>query len=72
LVELEKGERPAPSPRHAELYEEEEPQQSFGSLARDEVIERLKTADLNVLTPIECMNLLFELKKTLDSEGGEN
>ncbi len=72
LVELEKGERPSPSPRHAELYEEEEPQQSFGSLARDEVIERLRTADLNVLTPIECMNLLFELKKTLDSEGGEN
>jgi DNA mismatch repair protein MutS len=30
-----------------------------------EVIDRLREADLNTLTPIEAMNLLFELKKSL-------
>ncbi len=31
-----------------------------------EAAEKLKSADLNTLTPIEAMNLLFELKKMLD------
>ena len=31
----------------------------------NEVSERLRSADLNTLTPIEAMNLLFELKKML-------
>ena len=30
-----------------------------------EVVDRLREADLNTLTPIEAMNLLFELKKSL-------
>lgn len=30
------------------------------------VVDRLKAADLNQLTPIEAMNLLYELKKQLD------
>ena len=31
-----------------------------------EVIDRLREADINTLTPIEAMNLLFELKKSLN------
>ena len=31
----------------------------------NEVSEKLREADLNTLTPIEAMNLLFELKKML-------
>ena len=31
-----------------------------------EVCDRLRDADINTLTPIEAMNLLFELKKTLN------
>ena len=30
-----------------------------------EVIDKIKSTDINTLTPIEAMNLLFELKKTL-------
>ena len=30
-----------------------------------EVVEKIKSLDLNTMTPIEAMNLLFELKKTV-------
>ena len=29
----------------------------------DEIIERLKITDINVLSPIEALNLLYEFKK---------
>jgi DNA mismatch repair protein MutS len=32
-----------------------------------EVAERIRAIDINTLTPIEAMNLLFEMKKTLMS-----
>jgi DNA mismatch repair protein MutS len=31
-----------------------------------QVVDRLREADLNRLTPIEAMNLLFELKKQVE------
>ena len=31
----------------------------------DRISEKLRAVDLNTLTPIEAMNLLFELKKEL-------
>jgi DNA mismatch repair protein MutS len=31
-----------------------------------QVVDRLRAADLNALTPIEAMNLLYELKKQVD------
>ena len=40
----------------------------FGTVQRseaDEAAERIRAIDLNTLTPIEAMNLLFELKKML-------
>ncbi len=64
LSELEEGEN-APAPKRSNVLKEEPAQFSFESLRENEVIEKLKAADLNVLTPIECMNLLFELKKEL-------
>ena len=36
---------------------------SFADVAADELREKLLTTDLNTLTPLEAMNLLFELQK---------
>ena len=40
-------------------------QLSFLDLGAEEVAERLRRVDVNTLTPIEAMNLLFELKQKL-------
>ena len=39
------------------------PQISLLPSAESEIEERLKKVDVNTLTPIEAMNLLFELAK---------
>ncbi|MDR2531940.1 MAG: DNA mismatch repair protein MutS [Oscillospiraceae bacterium] len=50
----------------AELREREsEAQIDFTSLARESVINRLKTLDTNALTPLEALQILSELKKEL-------
>ncbi|MBQ9115513.1 MAG: DNA mismatch repair protein MutS, partial [Clostridia bacterium] len=38
---------------------------SFETITRDDVISRLKAVDINTLSPIEALNFIFELKKTL-------
>ncbi len=38
---------------------------SFGDIAADEIKERLLKTDINTLTPIEAMNLIYEWKKML-------
>ena len=38
---------------------------SMMDICRDNVCESIRKADLNTLTPIEAMNLIFEWKKTL-------
>ncbi len=38
---------------------------SFADAAAEEIKEKLRTTDINTLTPIEAMNLLFEWKKLL-------
>ena len=38
-------------------------QLSFGSNASNEIVEKLKTLDINTLTPIESLQMLYELKK---------
>ena len=38
-------------------------QMSLADVGADEVRKRLRTTDLNTLTPIEAMNLLFELQR---------
>ena len=38
---------------------------SMFDAAADEITERLKKTDINTLTPIEALNLIYELKKML-------
>lgn len=47
--------------------EEDELQLSFTSGAKESIIEKLKTVDVNTLTPIEAMQVLFELQKDANS-----
>ena len=39
---------------------------SFESLCEDRVLERIRSVDINTLTPYEAITLLYELKKELD------
>ncbi|MDR3309812.1 MAG: DNA mismatch repair protein MutS [Oscillospiraceae bacterium] len=43
-----------------------EPQLTLGGASGDEVAEELRKTDLNTLTPIEALNLLYKLKKVAD------
>ena len=47
----------------ATVEEPEELQLSLGSMAGSELVERLRKLEPEVLTPIEAMNLLYELHK---------
>ena len=38
---------------------------SFADIAADEIKERLRMTDINTLTPIEALNLIYEWKKLL-------
>ena len=38
---------------------------SFDDMLREQVIEEIRNTDINTLSPYECMNLLFDLKKRL-------
>ena len=42
-------------------------QLSLTDISGSDVAQRLRSVDLNVITPIEAMNLLFELKKKVES-----
>ena len=66
LAEIESGYAPSKASSHK--AETPEPDLFTGLLAsRDsEVADKLRSADLNTLTPIEAMNLLFELKRMLN------
>lgn len=46
---------------------DDELQLSFSSSGKDELLERLKNIDVNTLTPIEAMTVLFELQKDAQS-----
>ncbi|MBQ3230125.1 MAG: DNA mismatch repair protein MutS, partial [Clostridia bacterium] len=39
---------------------------SFEAISEQRVIERIKSVDINTLTPYEAITLLYELKKELD------
>lgn len=60
LKELERG---SAAPARAERPAEDTDQFSLAQLGADEVSRILRQTDLNTLTPIEAMNLLFELQK---------
>lgn len=61
LAELEAGGPAAPAPAAAPAAD----QLSMVDMGALEAVERLRRADLNTLTPIEAMNLLFTLKQLL-------
>lgn len=64
LRELESGDM-ALSHRSAEDRFAEQPVQLTMDTADSEVLQRLRRIDVNALTPIECMNQLFELVNLL-------
>jgi DNA mismatch repair protein MutS len=70
LRELEKqAVSAAPAPAEEEPEEAPEPQLSLGSLGVEAALDKLRSLDLNTLTPLEAMNCLFELKKLMREEG---
>lgn len=48
---------------NAVVEEEEEIQYNFSANGKNEIIDILKTVDVNTLTPIEAMQTLYDLKK---------
>ena len=66
LAEIEsKGGRPT-LPEHVERSEES-PQLAISDMQTSEIAERLNALDISTLTPIEAMNILFELQKIAKS-----
>ena len=66
LKALESGDEKKPARKSKKV--EEEPAMmsfSFADAAFDEVKEKLKNTDVNTLTPIEALNLIYEWKKLL-------
>ena len=67
LAEIEKDGRPAPVVRAVPVEEPaDEPQISMLSGAGNEIIDELKRTDLNTLTPIEALTMLYRFKKEAD------
>ena len=70
LQELEEGgmaiERPGPTAR-AEREPAPEPEMQMGMFAgiNDQVLEEIRTLDVNTLTPIEALTKLYEIKKRI-------
>jgi len=62
LSSVETGKTPAASAAPAA---EDSMQVSLGDMGAMDVAQELRNTDLNTLTPIEAMNLLFQLKKRL-------
>ena len=63
LRELESGRPVTPKGSGRKPREEETAQLSLVPPQESEVLARLRQMDVNTLTPIECMNMLFELSK---------
>jgi len=66
LQAIETGDHIAPGAGSRRTPSNPEPQVSLTDLGTNHLAERLKTIDLNTLTPLEAMNLLYELKKSMD------
>ncbi len=69
LEGLEGEEKEIPAPKKAkekELDPMDAMAISFDNILEDEVIAKIKSTDLNTLTPIEAMNLIYQWKKDLE------
>lgn len=68
LATLETQERVSLTSEVAPVSEDDEPLQlSFLSGEKEQIIDKLKNIDVNTLTPIEAMTVLFELQKSAES-----
>ena len=65
LSEIESGARQS-APVKPQKEREPDLFTAIAATKSDDVAEKLRKTDLNTLTPIEAMNLLFELKKELE------
>ena len=67
LASLEKGEKPEMKTKTKPKPVEENPlgMLSFESFVQGDVCDKLKKTDINTLSPLEALNLIFELKKML-------
>lgn len=66
LTELEKSKpHEAASHQTAESAQQEQP--TLGDQLLRNITEKVKQIDLNTITPIEAMNLLYQLKKEIDT-----
>ena len=55
---------PSRVPELSTAVEPEAGQISFGQNSSNEIVEKLKVLDVNTLTPIEAMGVLYELTKS--------
>lgn len=62
----EQNGRQVPSP-HTSNGENDEPQITFASNAGSEIVARLRALDVNTLTPIEALTLLYDLVRQAES-----
>ena len=60
----------APKIEVREVAEEEEPQISLMGMQSDAVSEKLHSVNVNTMTPIEALNLVYELQKMVESTKG--
>ena len=67
LASLENGKQPEVKTRFKEKPKDDTPagMMSFESFVQNEVCEKLKQTDINTISPLEALNLVFELKKIL-------
>ena len=63
LAALEKGLNESGAAPRFETAKAADDQISFADVGADEVSRILRETDLNTITPIEAMNLLFDLQK---------
>lgn len=56
----------APKIEIHEVAEEEEPQISLMGMQSDAVSEKLRSVNVNTMTPIEALNLIYELQKMVE------
>ncbi len=68
LSSIEADETPRVSVKREEKPKAPESEMlSFESFAQEQVAQRLKKTDINTISPLEALNLIFELKKMLDT-----
>ncbi|MBO5973697.1 MAG: DNA mismatch repair protein MutS, partial [Clostridia bacterium] len=63
LTEIEDKMGAVKEPAYTAVSYEEEDQVSFGSYAKDELIEKLKLIEPDVLSPIEALSMLYDMVK---------